>query len=79
MSTVDIEKNIKIFNNSKGKPTEVLVPYSLFEELMELKTSMEIYKQEDVQNSLRRAKKDMKEGKTKSYTSISKALRWLKQ
>jgi hypothetical protein len=79
MSTVDIAKKIKVFNNPKGKPAEVLIPFSFFEELMELKTTMEIYKQEEVQASLRRAKKELREGKTTSFTSIHKALRWLRK
>ena len=79
MSTAEIEKAVKVFNNTKGKPSEVLVPYSLFEELMELKMSMDIYTQKDVQRSLRRAKKEITEGKTNSFTSISEALRWLKK
>ncbi len=79
MSTVDIVKSVKIFNNLKGKPIEVLVPYSMFEELMELKVSMEIYKQDDVQQSLRRAKKELTNRKVVSFRSINEALRWLKQ
>jgi hypothetical protein len=79
MSTAEIAKNIRVFSNTKGKPTEVLVPYSFFEELMGLKVSMDIYNQKDVQSSLRRAKKELKEGKTNSFTSISETLRWLKK
>lgn len=48
-------------------------------QLLELKTSTEIYEQKEVQRSLRRARKDVVSSKTRSFHGADEAIAWLKQ
>jgi hypothetical protein len=43
MTTAQIEKKVKYVCNAEGRNTEVILPYGLFKELLELKSSTEIY------------------------------------
>ncbi|MBI3193777.1 MAG: hypothetical protein HYZ34_04810 [Ignavibacteriae bacterium] len=79
MSTAEMQKRIKYVNDAKGQKTEVIIPYSLFQEFLEMKISMEIYEQEDVQQSLKRAKKQVQDKKTKAFKDIEQAIQWLNQ
>ncbi len=72
------QKNeIKFVNDSKGKPLEVILPVRYFNELIDLKDSMEIYKREDTQKSIRRAKKDFSLGHYQKFTNAEETLKWL--
>jgi hypothetical protein len=79
MGTAQIEKKVKYVRNAEGRNTEVILPYRLFKELLELKASTEIYEQKEVQRSLRHARKDVVSGRTRSFHSADKAIAWLKQ
>ena len=79
MGTAQIEKKVKYIRNAEGRNTEVILPYGLFKELLELKTSTEIYEQKEVQRSLRRARKDVVSGRTRSFHRADEAIEWLKQ
>ena len=77
MSTQEIQKKVKYINDSNGKHTDVLIPYSIFEELLELKMSMEIFTQNDVQKSIKHARKEITESKAESFQHANEAIRWL--
>jgi hypothetical protein len=79
MGTAQIEKKVKYIRNADGRSTEVILPFGLFKELLELKESMEIYERKEVQRSLRRARKDVVSGRTRSFHRHSEAIAWLKQ
>ena len=74
---MDIEKKVKIVENSQGKPVEVILPYKIYKDLLELQISLDIYHQEDTQESIRRAKDDIKKGKTKTFKKIDDGIEWL--
>jgi hypothetical protein len=79
MDTAQIEKKVKYIRNADGRSTEVILPFGLFKEFLELKASMEIYEQKEVQRSLRRARKDVGSGRTRSFHRASEAIAWLKR
>ncbi|MBI5217178.1 MAG: hypothetical protein HY960_15585 [Ignavibacteriae bacterium] len=79
MSTAEMQKRIKFVNDANGKKTDVIIPYTLFLEFLEMKISMEIYEQDDVQQSLKRAKKQIQDKKTKSFKNVEQAIQWLNQ
>ncbi len=72
-----IASKAKIVVNAQGKPTEVIIPYRLYQDLIRLKISHEIYEQTDTQEEIKRAQKDTATGKTKRFTSAAEALAWL--
>jgi stage III sporulation protein SpoIIIAA len=75
MSTLEIERLVRYVNDSHGRSIEVLVPYKLFKDLLELKTSMEIYEKPATRRSLTK----VRQGKTRSFKTAAGALQWLKQ
>ncbi len=79
MSTIDIQKKAKYINTFDGKHTEVILPFEVFEELLALKTSMEIFKREETQHSIKKAQKNIVDKKTRSFTKAGDAIRWLKK
>lgn len=79
MSTQEIQQKVKYINNARGKHTDVIIPFSIFQELLELKMSMEIFKQTDVQKSIRRAHKNIVDDKIKSFQRADEAIHWLKK
>lgn len=72
-----IANKAKIVVNAQGKPTEVILPYHLYQDLIRLKISHEIYEQADTQEEIKRAQKDTATGKTERFTSAAEALAWL--
>jgi hypothetical protein len=79
MGAAQIEKKVKYIRNAEGRSTEVILPYGLFKELLELKANMEIYERKEVQQSLRRAQKDVVSCRTRSFHRAVEAIAWLKQ
>lgn len=79
MSTLDIQKNIKYINDYRNKPKEVIVPVKIFQELLELKMTMEIFEQEDVRKSIKRAKREVSAGETRPFRSGQEAIEWLRK
>jgi hypothetical protein len=79
MSTLEIERQVRYVNDSHGRSTEVLVPYKLFQDLLELKTSMEIYEKPATRRSLTKARRQVRQGKTRSFRTAGEPLQWLKQ
>ncbi len=79
MSTLEIERHVRYVNDSHGRSTDVLVPYKLFKELLELKTSMEIYEKPATQRSIKKAQRHVTDGKTRSFRTAGEALEWLRK
>jgi len=77
MQAETITSKAKIVVNAQGKPTEVILPYRVYQDLIRLKISHEIYEQTDTQEAIQRAKKDKAKGKTKRFASAVEALTWL--
>lgn len=43
MKAQQIEKKAKFIHDATGKPVEVVLPYRIYQDLMQLKISQEIY------------------------------------
>jgi len=65
--TLEIEKRVRVVRAARGRGKEVILPYAVYRDLMELKTTMEIYERTEVQQSLRKGKKEVSEGRTMSF------------
>ena len=74
-----ITSKAKLVVNAQGKPTEVILPYRVYQDLIRLKISHEIYEQTDTQKAIQRAKKDKAKGKTQWFTCAAEALTWLNE
>ncbi len=79
MSTAEIQEKVRYVSDKYGRNREVILPYKLFHELIELKETIEIYKQQDVQKNIKKSKRQVRNGKGKSFTEASKAIQWLRQ
>ncbi len=77
MKSIEIQKKAKLITNASGKTVEVILPYQIYQELFELKISLEIYEQEDIQQSIRSAQKDMENGNFRSFQTMEEAFEWL--
>jgi len=77
MTTATIEEKAKLITDKKGKPVEVILPYNLYKRLLELETSMEIFKRKETQTSIKRAKADINAGKAKTFSDVADAVKWL--
>ncbi|MBI3195087.1 MAG: hypothetical protein HYZ34_11580 [Ignavibacteriae bacterium] len=79
MNSGTIQGKGKAFSSANGKPIEVTIPFNVFQELLELKLSMEIYKRKNVQKGIKQSKKEVQNGKARSFTDIDEAIEWLKK
>jgi hypothetical protein len=79
MGTLEIEKRVRVVRAARGRGKEVILPYAVYRDLMELKMTMEIYERTEVQQSLRKGKKEVSEGRTMSFRKAPEAIRWLKK
>jgi hypothetical protein len=79
MTTMAIHKNAKFVTDISGKPKEVILPYNVYKKLLALELSMEIFRQNDTQKSISRAKEDIKKGRVKSFNSFEDAVEWLEK
>ena len=77
MGTLEIEKRVRIVRASHGRGKEVILAYAVYRDLMELKTTMEIFERTEVQQSLRKRRKEVAEGRTKSFQNATQAVKWL--
>ena len=77
MKVEAIQNKTKFINNPDGEVVEVILPYKVYQELLELKTSVEIYQQKDVQQSIQRGKRDVRIGRIKKIDDIDEAIKWL--
>ena len=79
MDALKIKEKTKFINDANGKPVEVILPYKIYQELLDLQMSFEIYRQENVQQSIKQAKQDIKNGRVKSFKNMEEAFEWLKK
>jgi len=77
MGTLEIEKRVRIVRATRGRGKEVILPYAVYRDLMELKTTMEIFEKTEVQQSLKKGRKEVAEGRTKSFRNAAQAIKWL--
>jgi len=77
MNALEIKEKTKYINDVNGKPIEVIIPFKIYQELLDLQMSFDIYRQEEVQKSIKRAKQDIKNGKTRSFENMDQAIEWL--
>jgi hypothetical protein len=74
-----ITKTVKFVTDSNGEKIEVLLPYKVYQELLELKISMEIYENNETKKSIKYAENDIKRGDYKKFKSTKKMIKWLKE
>lgn len=77
MKAQQIEKKAKFIHDAKGKPVEVVLPYRIYQDLMQLKISHEIYNRPETQEAIKQAKQDVKEGRTRRFHRWEDAMEWL--
>jgi len=77
MTIAQIEKKAKLVTGKDGRPVEVILPYSIYKQLLELEQSVEIFKRKETQESIKRAKEDIKRGKSKTFSDVKDAIEWL--
>jgi len=63
----------------KGGRKEVVLPSAVYRDLLELKPTLEVYERSEVQQSLKRGRKDVAESRAKSFRKASEPIRWLKR
>jgi hypothetical protein len=79
MDALKIKEKTKFINDVNGKPVEVIIPYKVYQELLGLQMSFDIYRQENVQQSIKQAKQDIKNGRVRSFNNMEEAFEWLKK
>lgn len=79
MGILEIEKRARIVSAARGRGKEVILPYTVYRDLLELKTTMEIYERAEVQQSLRKGRKEVADGRTRSFRNAPEAIKWLKR
>lgn len=77
MNSAEIQKRAKFIRKTNGKTVGVILPHKVYQELLDLKISLEIYGQDDVQQSIRSAQKDVENGNIKSFQILDEAFEWL--
>lgn len=77
MTVTEIEKKAKLITGRDGRPLEVILPYNIYKQLLELERSMEIFKRRETQESIKRAKEDIKHGRIKAFSDVKDAIKWL--
>ena len=77
MTLTEIEEKAKFITNKTGKPVEVILPYNIYKRFLELEISIEIFKKEETQISIKRAKEDIKSGRVKTFSTADDAIKWL--
>ena len=70
MTITEIEKKTKLITGKDGKPLEVILPYNIYRQLLELERSMEIFNRRETQESIKRAKEDIKHGRVKTFSDV---------
>ena len=77
MTLTEIEEKAKFITNKTGKPVEVILPYNIYKRFLELEISIEIFKKDETQISIKRAKEDIKSGRVKTFDTADDAIKWL--
>lgn len=77
MTIAQIEKKAKLVTGKDGRPVEVILPYQIYKHLLEIEESVEIFKSRETQESIKRAKEDIRHGRSRSFKNIKDATEWL--
>jgi hypothetical protein len=77
MNAQTIVKKAKFVHDAKGDPVEVILPFDVYQELMSLKFSYEIYNRAETQEAIKQARQDMKEGRVRRFRRLEDTLEWL--
>jgi hypothetical protein len=77
MKAQQIEKKAKFVHDAEGNPVEVVLPYRVYQELMHLKISQEIYNRPETQEAIKQARQDVKEGRVRRFRRWEDAMEWL--
>jgi hypothetical protein len=77
MTLTEIEEKAKFITSKTGKLVEVILPYAIYKRLLELEISIEIFKKDETQASIKRAKEDIKSGRVKTFDTADDAIKWL--
>lgn len=77
MTVTEIERKTKLITGRDGKPVEVILPYNIYKQLLELEMSMEVFNKKETQESIKRAKEDIKHGRVKAFSDVKDAIKWL--
>jgi hypothetical protein len=75
MKLSQIQKKIKFISDAKGKPVEVVLPYEVYQEYMDMKISLEFYRSLETQDSIEKAKEDITAGRFKDYDDVEQLLK----
>ena len=54
LGTLEIEKRVRFVRAAGGRKKAAILPYAVYRDLLELKTTMEVYERSEVQQSLKR-------------------------
>ena len=75
MKLSQVKKKAKFISNTKGKPVEVVLPYQVYQEYIDMKISLEFYESLETQESIRRAKEDLTAGRFKDYEYVEQLIK----
>lgn len=70
MKLSQVQKRTKFISDARGKHIEVVLPYEAYREYMDMKISLEFYHSLETQQSIKRAKEDLADGKFKDYEDV---------
>lgn len=76
MATKTLSK-VRVFHNRQGKPSEVLLPFALFEKMRDAYVSKGIYDSPETQKGLRHARNDIAKGRVHSFKTLREMFAWL--
>lgn len=77
MTVMEIEKKAKLITGRSGKPVEVILPFNIYKQLLELEMSMEIFKRKETQAGIKKAKEDIKSGRARAFRDVEAVIKWL--
>lgn len=75
MKLSQLQKKIKFINDAKRRPVEVVLPYGVYQEYVDMKVSLEFYKSLETQNSIKKAKEDIAAGRFKDYEDAEQLIK----
>ena len=78
MKLSQLQKRVKFISDAKGKAVEVVLPYKVYQEYLDMKISFEFYQDPETQESIRRAKDDLAAGRFRDYENIEQLIKDLR-
>ena len=76
MSTKTLRR-VRVFHDRRGKPSEVLLPFDLFEKMRDAYISKAIYNSPETQKSLRHARNDIGKARVHAFKTLGEMFAWL--